>query len=245
MQLLKKILIIFLCITGVMGCVSIKTQVQNDKEKRKPEYRVQLGINHGGIVENTNLTEIETDNINGLTGATESVDAFTGATKAGVNAGAHMLIPLKTNNIELGVDYMLNNQTFSYCDSINMYYGNRKILTSQFLFPITYNIGLFKKKYKEGLLQIKLGYVFQYNLFNITSNGSHLPQYSVNNFSNGITLGFTSTPFELKNGSKFGFYVDMYRGSQAYEDFYNLKTFEMPATSFFKGGIIYHFKTKY
>jgi len=216
----------------VIACSTSNNISQHENKKWKPKYRVVAGINHGGIVENTNMNDIE-DVV---------VDAISGATKIGVNSGIHSLLPLRRNYIEAGVDYIFNNQTFTFNDVSNDYFGQRKIASSQFMLPITYNIGLFRKKYSDGLFQIKPGYVFQYNLYNVKDESPGLPEYTTNNFSKGITLGIASTPFKLKNDSYLGLYFDFYRGSQMYNDLYNRSTFEMPGSSYFKAGIIYQFK---
>lgn len=218
-----------------MGCASLNKLSNSENEKWKPEFRVLAGINQGGIIENTDLSEIE-----GI-----KIDAFTGATtKLGYNAGVHTLLPVFKNNVEIGVDYMHNNQTFKFNDNVNSYFGSRALATNQVLIPFTYNIGVLRKKHTEGLFQIKLGYVLQFNSYNISEWGTNLPEYSTNNFSNGITMGIATTPFKFKNGNSIGLYLDAYRGSQIYDDFYNQSTFEMPGSSYFKTGLIYHFKKK-
>lgn len=214
----------------VMGCAATTTITDHNK-KWAPVYRIQAGINHGGIVENTDLTQI----------SNTKVDAYTGATKPGINAGAHAVLPVGNNAVETGVDYMYNKQTFTYHDDENNFSGSRKVGTSQIMLPVTYNIGLFRKSRRDGLFQIRLGYVFQYNLISISDNGSKLPECSYNKFSNGFTLGVSSTPFKLNNGSDLGFFIDVYKGSQIYRDFYNQSSFEMPSSSYIKAGIIYQF----
>ncbi len=211
---------------------SCSTQtVTTENSDWKPTYRVQLGTNKGGIVENTDLTVIPNT----------QVDAYSGATSKGVNASAKVILPLKRNAIETGVDFMYNGQTFSYNDSENGFNGERNLGVSQLMVPITYSIGFFKSKHSEGLFQIKLGYVAQFNYVNVSNTEGNLPTYTTKVFSNGATFGISSTPFKLKNGSKLGFYLDSYRGSQIYEDFYNRTDFEMPGTAFVKYGIIYQF----
>jgi hypothetical protein len=138
---------------------------------------------------------------------------------------------------------MFSKQVFSYQDPANGYTGNRNIGMSQFMVPLTYNFTFLKKKRPGGLFQLKLGMMFQYNMLSLDDNGSLLPDYHVNRLSNGMILGFETTPFRLENGSRIGFYADLYRGTQIYEDFYNQSAFEMPGSSFFKAGIIYHFNT--
>lgn len=211
---------------------SCSTQtVTTEHTEWKPTYRLQIGTNKGGVVENTDLAVIPNT----------QVDAYSGATNTGVNASAKVILPLKRNAIETGIDFMYNGQTFSYADTENGFNGERKLGVSQFMLPITYSIGFFKENHAEGLFQIKVGYVAQLNSIIINNGEGNLPNYSTNVFSNGATFGISSTPFKLKNGSKLGFYIDGYRGSQVYEDFYNQTDFEMPGTAFVKYGIIYQF----
>jgi len=239
---IKRVLLSFFLLT-LFGCSSLNNTTNDNEKKRKPEYRLQAGINHGGIIENTDLS---VDDVDAYSGATEKVeaDAFTGATKLGANAGVHILFPVRKNYIETGIDFMFSNQTLNYNDDVNGYFGKREIGTSQFLVPVTYNLGLIRKRYSEGLFQIKLGYVLQYNIFNISDNGNSLPEYSTKDFSSGIAFGFATTPFTLANGSKIGLYLDLYRGSPMYDDFYNGDNFDMRGSGYLKVGIIYHFKTQ-
>ena len=212
--------------------LSCSTQnVTTEKSHWKPTYRVQLGTNKGGVVDNTDLSLIPNT----------EVDAYSGATSKGINASGKAILPLRRNAIETGVDFMYNGQTFTYNDAVNGFNGERKLGVSQFMIPITYSISVFKKNHIDGLFQIKLGYAAQFNLFAISNGNGTLPHYKTNFFSNGDTLGFSTTPISFKNGAKLGFYVDGYRGTQAYEDFYNRTEFEMPGTAFIKYGVIYQF----
>lgn len=196
-----------------------------------PYYRAQVGLNKGGITENTDFTK--TTDI--------EPDAFSGATKMGFNASGHIVLPLKRNAIETGLDYMYNNQTFTFKDASNGYSGTRKIGCSQFMLPITYNFGLFRKNNPIGDLQIKIGYLMQLNLISTYDKGAALTNYSTKPFSSGFTLGLSATPFKLSNGSRLGFYIDGYRGTKIYDDFYNRSIYEMPGSSFVKFGVIYQF----
>lgn len=211
------------------GCIFRKSV--GDAEKYKPGLKFQLGANKGGIIENTDFEQIPNT----------EVDAYSGATNTGFNAGVKVLFPIRRNAIETGLDYMYNNQTFTYKDNINGYNGERKLGTSQFMVPLTFNVGLFRKKYEEGLITFKFGYLVQYNSVNIDNVTGVMPEYKLNSFSNGFTCGLASSPFHFKNGTKIGLYIDIYRGSQVYEDFYSQKKFEMPGTSFIKYGISLQF----
>lgn len=221
-----KRIVICLSILILSGCNASK-----QGETWHPYYRVQGGLNKGGIIENTDFTA-STDIL---------PDAFTGATKTGFNASGHVLLPLKRNTVETGIDYMYNNQTFTFKDNSNGFFGSRKIGTSQFMLPITYNFGMFRKNQPLGAVQLKLGYLMQFNLFSVSNNGSSLTDYSLKHFSSGLTFGLSATPFQMSNGNRLGFYIDGYRGSKIYDDFYNRSIYEMPGSSFVKFGIVYQF----
>jgi hypothetical protein len=199
-------------------------------EKRKPVYRIQLGSNKGGIVENTDMSVVP--------GA--GVDAFTGATVRGLNAGAKVLLPLKYNSAETGIEIMSNKQVLTYNDQQNNFVGERFIALTQFMVPLTYSIGIFKKNAPEGLIQLKFGYLAQFNHFRFDTKGQ-LPDYSTKIFSSGAVLGLSTCPFKLGNGNRIGVFMDAYRGSPAYHDYYTRPEFEMTGTAFVKYGIIYQF----
>lgn len=220
-----EILFVFL----LMGCAS-QQAIHSDK-KWSPIYRLQVGTNKGGIVENTDMTVVDN----------AGIDAFTGATRRGVNASGKVLLPLRVNFVETGIDLMYNSQTFTYNDAANDFMGERKLAITQFMVPLTYSFGILRQNHPEGLFQIKLGYAAQFNLFSVSDGQGNMPGYSTNSFSNGATLGLSTTPFRLNNGTKLGFFLDGYRGTRAYEDFYNRTEFEIPGTSFLKYGIIYQF----
>jgi hypothetical protein len=222
-----------LCLSTILlfaGCIS--QQSTSNEAKYKPGFKLQAGINQkSGIVENTDLTQIPNT----------EVDAYSGATRTGFNTGAKVLFPIRRNAIETGIDYMYTNQIFTYQDNVNGYNGKRKLGTSQFMIPLTYNMGFFRNKFKEGLFTFKFGYLVQFNSVNINDVTGNLTEYKIKKFSNGFTAGLATSPFHFNNGSKLGFYIDVYRGSRIYEDFYNQKEFEMPGSSFIKYGLSYQF----
>lgn len=199
-------------------------------EKRNPVYRFQLGSNKGGIIENSDMSAIPGS----------GVDAFSGATVRGYNASGKVLLPLKYNSAETGIEIMSNKQVLAYNDQQNNFVGQRSIALTQFMVPLTYSIGIFKKNAPEGLIQLKFGYLAQFNHFRFDSKGQ-LPDYSTKVFSSGAVFGLSTCPFKLGNGSRIGVFMDAYRGSPAYHDFYNQPEFEMPGTAFVKYGIIYQF----
>lgn len=234
---LKLILLVVICLI-LVACSISKNNVE--ESNWKPKIQVQAGINHGDIIDNTDMSELENTDAAASGPVDTEVDAFSGATKIGANIGMHVLFPVRKNNIETGIDYMLSNQTLNYNSDILGYQGSRKINTSQFIIPVTYNFSCFTKKYDDGLFQIKLGYLMQLNMFAVSNSGT-LPDYSTTGFSCGPVFGISTTALKLSNGSSLGLYFDVYRGSQIYEDLYNQKDFEMPGSSFFKAGVIYRF----
>lgn len=218
-----------ICVFLLMGCAT--SSITTGKKERTPIYRIQAGTNKGGLVENTDMTLIDN----------AGVDAFTGATRKGVNVSGKVMIPMKRNFVETGIDLMHNSQTFTYNDAANGFMGERSLGVTQFMVPLTYSLGLCRRNHPEGLFQIKLGYAAQFNLFAISDGHGNMPDYSTKSFSNGACLGISTTPFRLNNGAKLGFFLDGYRGTRAYEDFYNRTGFEIAGTSFLKYGIIFQF----
>jgi len=223
----KKITLLMLVLLS--GCTSLKEV--SVYQSRKPYYKVQIGIGKGGITENTDMAVIPN----------AEVDAFSGSTRTSFNLGGRVVMPLKRNAVETGIDYLQNTQTFSYNDEANAYFGNRNIKTMQVMVPITYSITLFRKNSPKGLLQIKFGYLSQFNFFNITDSGDRLPNYSTRTFSNGFMLGFSTNILSLGNSKSLGIFIEGYRGTQIYIDFYNRTEYQMPGTSFLKYGFIYEF----
>lgn len=218
-----------LCLIAINSC-STSRQTNTD---RSLKFSVQAGANKGGITENTDMTVVP--------GAETTVDAFSGATNYGINTGIHISKPLKYNQVESGIEYMYNSQTFTYNDAANNYSGVRELKVSQIMIPLTYNFVLFRNLLPDADIQLKLGYAGQLNFVSESGTGT-LPDYSVKPWSNGATFGISAFPVQFKNGSKLGFYFDAYRGTQVYEDFYNQKSFEMPGSSFMKFGFKYQLK---
>ncbi len=230
---MKKTAITFILGLSFIMINSCSTTEQATVIDRKLKFSLQGGANIGGITENTDMTVIPN--------VETTVDAFTGATRTGFNAGVHINKPLKRNQIETGVDYMYNHQTFTYNDVENMYNGVRELNVSQVLFPLTYNFVFLRKLFPYADIQLKTGYLGQLNFISTKGKGI-LPDYSSNAWSNGLTLGISAFPFQFESGSKLGFYFDMYRGNQIYEDYYNQSTFKMSGSSFMKFGVKYQFE---
>lgn len=204
---------------------------------RKLKFSLQGGANIGGITENTDMTVVP----NIKTQAESNVDAFSGATRLGYNLGVHTNKKLKNNQIEAGLDYMYNYQTFNYIDVDNLYFGVRRLQVSQFMLPLTYNFVLLRSLVPKADIQLKVGLLGQLNFISTSETGISLPTYSINPWSNGVTFGLSAYLFHFKNENKLGFYFDGYLGSQIYKDFYNQSSFEMPSSSFIKFGLKYQF----
>jgi len=233
---MKKTAITFILGLSFIMINSCSTTEQTTATDRKLKFSIQGGANLGGIIENTDMTVVP--NVKVPPEAT--VDAFTGATRIGFNVGVHINKTLKRNQIEAGIDYMNNHQTFTYNDAENMYIGVRELNVSQVLFPLTYNFVFLRKQFPHADIQLKAGYLGQLNFISTSETGA-LPEYSLNVWSNGLTLGISAFPFRFNNGSKLGFYFDLHRGSQIYEDYYNQSSFKMSGSSFMKFGVKYQF----
>ena len=229
---MKKVTIAILLSFYLVIINSCNTSQQTTHEKSL-RFSIQGGSNLGGITENTDMSVVP--------GAETTVDAFSGATNYGINAGIHVNKPLKHNQVESGIDYMFNKQTFTYKDAVNNYAGVRELKVSQFMIPLTYNFVLFRKMFPDADIQLKLGYTGQLNFVSETSTGI-LPDYSVKPWSNGAAFGISAFPFQFTDGSKLGFYLDAYRGTQIYDDYYNQSSFEMPGSSYIKFGLKYQLK---
>lgn len=230
---MRKIVWSILFLWMVMGCTV------TEKSQRGLKYSVQAGLNKGGITENTDLTIVP----NAQATPESTVDAFSGATRLGGNVGFHVSKPLRYGQLESGVDYMYNHQTFSFADQGNMLIGVRQFHVNQLMLPLTYNFVLFKRLLPASELQLRVGYLGQLNLISTTGIGM-LPVYSLKTWSNGATLGLSAHLIQFGNGSKLGLFVDGYRGSRIYTDHYNQESFEMPGSSFVKFGFKYQFPNR-
>lgn len=212
--------------------------MQHTNESRQginPLLSIHGGVNKGGIVENTDMEVVP--------GA--DADAFSGATRTGFSAGFRASIPVGKNALETGIDYMMNSQTFTYNDDVNGFNGKRDINTYQVILPVTWNLRLMRNNHPDGLIHLKFGGALQFNqLLVITNHSLELPDNNSNLFSGGVTLGLTIFPVSFDNGARLGLYIDGYRGSQIYKDYYNQPEFEVPGSSYSRFGIVYQFGRK-
>jgi hypothetical protein len=227
----RTITFLFLTLFFIGSCKSPYNASEENSSVRHPEIKIQAGGNTGGMTENTDIANEP--------GA--GVDAFSGATQTGFNLGARIAVPVKNNAVETGIDIMHNRQTFTYNDPEHGFIGKRDLGLTQLMLPLTWNFGIINHPKHGRQLELKFGPVIQYNMLEVSGSGVRLPEYDLKRFSAGFSFGLAATPVVLKNGSRLGFYVEGYRGSQIYEDFYNQSGFEEPGSSFVKFGIIYQF----
>ena len=225
-------------ITLTVCCILIAacTATEHIDYPEKTRISVQAGIAHGGIVENTDMSVVPESS----PPPEAKVDAFTGATSMGANAGVHIIQPLGRIAIETGVDYLYHYQQFYYIDAGHFAMGQRDLRVSQLAIPFRLQVPLLRRLLPGAEMSIRLGYTGEVNLVDIQNSGI-LPEYAINRWSNGASVGFSMYPFSLKNDDRIGLYIDLYRGSAAFEDYYNQSTFEEPGTSFVKAGIAYKF----
>ncbi|MFZ4401392.1 MAG: hypothetical protein ACOYO1_15260 [Bacteroidales bacterium] len=225
MKTIKNIFLSLILFCLIFSC----STVEKISTEKKTTVSLQIGSNMGGITENTDMRVVPGVKVP----AESNVDAFTGATHPGFNAGVHINYRLKKNQVETGLDYMYNFQNLNYIDVGNKYIGLRELHVSQFMVPVTYNF-----VFQKARLQLKVGLLSQFNLVSVKGYG-FLPDYSVIPFSAGPTFGVSFLPFHFHNADKLGIYCDIYRGSQIYKDFYNQSEFEIPGSSFIKFGFKY------
>lgn len=197
------------------------------------KLKIHAGINHGGIIENTDLSLIDN----------APVDAYSGATSVGFSAGARYSFPLGKHGIQSGLDVLGNRNSISYSDDMNGYEGSRELFTTQVRIPLQYSFHLIKNDQGNPLIKLNLGLsgglVF---CSEIKSEGT-LPEYDVKHFSLGPALGFEIHPLQLNNGSSLGFSFELSRSfQQIYTDFYQQG--DMPGLSYLRVGLIYGFPGK-
>ncbi|HDR05457.1 MAG TPA: hypothetical protein ENN84_09495 [Candidatus Marinimicrobia bacterium] len=97
---------------------------------------------------------------------------------------------------------------------------------------------LLKRHFPDAECRLKIGFVGQYNFVNLSGAGT-LPDFSIDNFSSGMAMGFSALPWQLKNGAKLGLEMELYRGSRIYTDFYNQADFDMPGSAYGRFGFVF------
>jgi hypothetical protein len=225
---MKKIHALFLTssILLLSGCSS-----SGHLEKASPSFKAYLGASHGGIIENTDLSLLESS----------PPDAYSGATKVGFNAGIHYEYPLQHISLETGIDGFLNSQTLSYQDDFAGFHGTRDLMVSQLRIPVILNLSFLKKKQENGIIQLRLGLSPGFCFYGVDDHSETLPSYDKHVFTIGPLLGTDIIPLRFENGSELGISLELFRSIQeVYTDYYQLG--ETPGLSYLKFGLVYRFK---
>jgi len=223
MSTIKNIMIISILLLS--ACSGSK-----EMQKATPSLKAYLGGTHGGIIENTELSLIE---------ASEP-DAYSGATRVGIQGGGHYEYPLKAISLESGLDIFINGQTFTYQDDFAGFQGTRDLLVSQLRIPLEVNLRLLREKQEDGMIQLKLGLSPGFCFYSVEDQGGPLPDYEKDMFTIGPLLGAEITPLKFENGTSLGASVEVFRSFQkVYSDYYQLG--ETPGLSYLKFGLVYRF----
>ncbi len=194
--------------------------------KPPPSFRINAGIQKGGIIANTDFTTLENT----------PPDGFTGANSKGIHAAIHYEYFTSFVSFETGLDLLWNKQTFNYSDIGNNYVGVRQLFTTQFRVPLFVNMRFLKGKNPEGMMKFKLGISPGLSMINQLSAEGSLPDYSTSSFSLGPAMAIELSPFRINEKYNPGLYFGLFRSAQAvYNDFYQVG--DMPALSYMTFGI--------
>ncbi|MCD4737412.1 MAG: outer membrane beta-barrel protein [Bacteroidales bacterium] len=215
-----------LCISllaGLIGCgVSEKSTSVKDEKKVTVYYSFRGGINQGGFTED------------------QTLDAISGATSMSYGFGVHPEINIRGKTIETGIDILGYNQTINYYDPDKEFVGERKFKYQELRLPITYNFKFLKNLSNCDYIHLKLGVSGGYLINKNTEQIGDIPEYSLKKFSIGPTLGLSFAPIRLSKSFKLGGYIDFYRGSRVYEDYYH-NTSETGHTTYLMAGLQFKF----
>ncbi len=182
--------------------LSCATTSDVEKEKVGVSYDIRAGAGWGGIIEDT------------------QVDAVTGATNLGFTAGIHPAINIHGYVVETGIDVQTYSQSFTYNDPDAGFDGKRDFSLTELSIPLTYNFQFFNNSDLESIVQVRLGLTAGYIISDKITNNGTVPEYTLDNFSIGPTLGLTAIPFKLSDNMRLGFYFDLTRASEVYKDIY-------------------------
>jgi len=217
-------------ILAILSCSMTKNSLirDNDNPEKHSTISILAGLSSGGLVENTEMS-----GINGVS----NVDAITGATKTLFNSGIHTEIDIKGHKIETGLDYITFDQSIEYMVPSLSVNGQRDVQFHQLRLPLTYNFQFFRDSQNYSRLILKAGFSMGYTFSKSVSDFGNIPDYKFTNWDYGPTLGVSVFPLQLKQNYRIGFYLDLYRGSQIYEDIYH-KAEGIGGQSFMKFGVI-------
>ena len=219
-----------LAITVLTGCGSSEKMIVKESVADGNINTVSFlaGVNTGGVVENNTM-----EGVKGISG----VDAITGATRTRFSAGAHKEIRFKGFSFETGLDYLAFDQTVTYDLPSYALNGRRDIRFQQLRVPLTCNLHLFKQSDGKARLVLKTGFSLGYTLSKSITDAGTLPEYTFKNWDYGATLGMACYPFAPLKNYRFGFYMDLFRGSKIYDDRFHTAE-GMGGQSYMKFGII-------
>lgn len=197
-----------------------------------PTIALQIGTNRGGINDFTDLCLLDQNRV-----PIHSMEkAFEKGTHSGFNLGIHVNQHIRQNQIEIGLAYMNNAQTYKYTDASDCFIGLRSIDVKQFMVPISYNISMFRLLFPNSDIQLKLGYLWQFNVIDALGTGS-IPDYFINTVSKGGTLGISAYLLKFGHRFKIGVFGDLYRGSHLFSNCFGLSCFPTSSSYFLKSGI--------
>jgi len=217
-------------ILAILSCSMTKNSLirDNDNSEKHSTISILAGLSSGGLVDNTEMS--------GITGVS-NIDAITGATKTLFNSGVHTEIDIKGHKIETGLDYISFDQSVEYKMPSLSVNGQRDIRFHQLRLPLTYNFQFFRDSQNYPRLILKAGLSGGYTFSKSVSDFGNIPDYTFTNWDYGPTLGVSVFPLQLKQNYRIGFYLDLYRGSQIYEDVYH-KAEGIGGQSFMKFGVV-------
>ena len=215
---------------AILSCSMTKNSLVRDNGNPEKHSNISIlaGAASGGLVENKEMSGID---------GVSNVDAITGATKTFFNGGIHSEIDIKGHKIETGLDYIGFDQSVEYKMPSLSVNGKRDVQFHQMRLPIMYNFHFFKDSQNYSRLILKAGLSMGYTFSKSVFDFGNIPDYKFTNWDYGPTLGVSVFPLQLKQNYRIGFYLDLYRGSQIYEDIYH-KAEGIGGQSFMKFGVV-------
>ena len=170
-------------------------------------------------------------------GTGPKVDAYTGATTPGIAVGAKFSQPVLRHRASAGLDLFSSGQAFTYKNNPDGYAGQRKLTSWHVRVPLCWHFCLWDDK-----AALSLGMSAGWSFVGVEDNGTHLPAYSVSNFSLGPVVGLQLRPFSLANHARLGIHAQLFRSAALlYQDTYNQEGNEGTGTSYIKAGVSYYF----
>jgi hypothetical protein len=199
--------------------------------KAKISFAFLAGGSYGGFVHNENMHGIN---------SVSDVDAITGATKVTYDAGVHTTLKGHGRTIETGLDYVSLSKSIKYEMPSLSVNGTRDFEARQLRLPVTYNFGFFKNDLGHSRFILKVGlsagYTFSKTVED-SEDSENLPDYEFSDWDFCGKIGLSYYPFNFNRNSRFGIYIDAYRGLKAYKDIYHEPAY-LGGNAFLKFGFI-------